>query len=82
MGKGATRNVTVVLEDEVARWARHAAAERDTSVSRFLGDLLKERMLADRGYQRAMRAALVDLAGRCHGDGRPDCPIIDELAEK
>ena len=29
-----------------------------------------------------MRAALVDLAGRCHGDGRPDCPIIDELAEK
>lgn len=30
----------------------------------------------------AMRAALVDLASRCHGDDRPDCPIIARLAEK
>jgi len=29
---------------------------------------------------QAMRAALDDLAARCHGDGRPDCPILDELA--
>ena len=36
MGKTATRNVTVVLDDEVARWARLAAAEQDTSVSRFV----------------------------------------------
>lgn len=55
MSKVATRNVTVVLENEVARWARLAAAEHDTSVSRFLGDLLKERMLADRGYETAMQ---------------------------
>jgi MerR family transcriptional regulator, copper efflux regulator len=27
----------------------------------------------------AMRRALIDLAGRCHGDDRPDCPIIDDL---
>ncbi|WP_066653552.1 MULTISPECIES: Cu(I)-responsive transcriptional regulator [Sphingomonas] len=27
-----------------------------------------------------MRAALVDLAGKCHGDDRPDCPIIDTLS--
>ena len=31
---------------------------------------------------RAMRATLVDLAENCHGDDRPDCPIIDDLAEK
>lgn len=31
---------------------------------------------------RAMRATLVDLAENCHGDDRPDCPIIDELAER
>lgn len=30
---------------------------------------------------RAMRATLMDLARRCHGDERPDCPIIDELAD-
>jgi len=29
-----------------------------------------------------MRAALVELAGRCQGDDRPDCPIIDELSER
>jgi MerR family transcriptional regulator, copper efflux regulator len=28
----------------------------------------------------AMRASLLDLAERCHGDDRPDCPIIDRLA--
>jgi Cu(I)-responsive transcriptional regulator len=29
---------------------------------------------------RAMRASLGDLARRCHGDDRPDCPILDDLA--
>lgn len=28
----------------------------------------------------AMRRTLVDLAERCHGDMRPVCPIIEELA--
>jgi MerR family copper efflux transcriptional regulator len=27
----------------------------------------------------AMRATLLDLAHRCHGDARPDCPILDQL---
>jgi len=29
---------------------------------------------------QAMRRSLVDLAEHCHGDHRPDCPIIDDLA--
>jgi len=28
---------------------------------------------------REMRRSLEHLAGSCHGDGRPDCPIIDDL---
>lgn len=28
----------------------------------------------------AMRATLAHLAGRCHGDARPDCPILEDLA--
>lgn len=28
-----------------------------------------------------MRAALVDLVGRCRGDARPDCPILDDLGD-
>lgn len=30
----------------------------------------------------AMRRSLVDLAGACHGDDRPDCPILEALAPK
>ena len=29
---------------------------------------------------KTVRAALADLSERCHGDARPDCPILDELA--
>ena len=28
-----------------------------------------------------IRRTLLDLAERCHGDHRPDCPILDELAD-
>jgi len=30
---------------------------------------------------RGMHATLADLVARCHGDSRPDCPILDELSE-
>lgn len=36
-----------------------------------------ERKIAD---LEAMRATLMDLVTRCHGDDRPDCPILDGLA--
>jgi len=29
---------------------------------------------------QAMQRSLNDLAQRCHGDDRPDCPILDDLA--
>ncbi len=29
---------------------------------------------------RAMRTSLEDLARACHGDDRPDCPILSDLA--
>ena len=29
---------------------------------------------------QSMRRTLGDLIERCHGDSRPDCPILDELA--
>jgi len=52
------RNVTVTLEEDVARWARIEAAQKETSVSRYLGELLKERMLEKGAYDGAMRRAL------------------------
>jgi MerR family transcriptional regulator, copper efflux regulator len=29
---------------------------------------------------QAMQRTLEDLAARCHGDARPECPILDDLA--
>jgi hypothetical protein len=52
------RNVTVTLEEDVAQWARIEAARQDTSVSRFLGELLKERMASQGIYEQAMTRAL------------------------
>ncbi len=52
------RNITITLEENVARWARLEAAKQDTSVSRFLARILEERMLHEDHYDRAMRRAL------------------------
>jgi len=52
------RNITVTLEDTVARWARMEAARRETSVSRLLGDILKQRMVEEDSYERSMRGFL------------------------
>jgi len=30
----------------------------------------------------AMRGTLVELAHHCHGDHRPDCPILEDLARE
>jgi hypothetical protein len=52
------KNVTITLKEEVARWARIKAAERNTSVSRFLGEMLQEKMHEEEGYRLAMEQYL------------------------
>jgi hypothetical protein len=47
------RNVTITLDEATARWARIEAARRDTSVSDFVGSMLRERMRGDLEYDRA-----------------------------
>ena len=48
------RNVTITVEDEVLRWAKVWAARHDSSVSRLLGELLRDRMRAEEAYEVAM----------------------------
>lgn len=52
------RNITITLEENVARWARLEAAKQETSVSRLLARILQERMIQQDEYGRAMRRAL------------------------
>ncbi|MGE0583453.1 MAG: hypothetical protein AB7P31_15125 [Steroidobacteraceae bacterium] len=49
------RNITISLDDETAAWARRLAAERDTSVSRLVADLLAEKRRSGEAYQAAKR---------------------------
>jgi len=52
------KNVTIKLENDVAHWSRVWAAEHDTSVSRILGDLLKQMKREKTGYSKAMQQFL------------------------
>jgi hypothetical protein len=52
------KNVTITLDEETAAWARVYAAERNISVSRLLGEILRERMHEARAYDEAMRRFL------------------------
>ena len=52
------KNVTITVDEVVARWARLEAARANTSVSRFVGDLLEERMRQDQEYDVAMERYL------------------------
>ena len=50
------KNVTITLDEETAKWARVHAAEKNVSLSRFVGELLRERMRQSREYEEAMRS--------------------------
>ena len=49
------KNVTITLDEKVAAWARVRAAEQETSVSRLVGEMLKEKMIEEESYQTSMQ---------------------------
>ena len=68
------KNVTITLDEEVARWARIRAAEKDTSVSRLVGEMLREKMLDEGNYRTSMENYLAQAARvlKKKGDKYPD----------
>lgn len=50
--------ITVAVPDELATWVRAHAAERGTSLSAMLRQMLEERMHQELGYAEAMRSFL------------------------
>ena len=55
---------------------RRASADVKRFALKHVADL--ERRIAE---LQAMRATLMELARHCHGDHRPECPILDDLAK-
>lgn len=82
----AKRNVTIALDEDLARWARVRAAERDTSVSQLVAEMIeRERKSVDRtstaSYQEAMRDFLAIKPRRLRRPGER-LPTRDEMHER
>jgi plasmid stability protein len=75
------KNVTITLEEEVARWARIRAAEQNTSVSRLVGEMLKEKMQAEEAYLLAMEEFLAEKPRVLKKPGTP-YPRREDLHER
>lgn len=52
------KNITITMEDAASEWVRIEAAKRNTSVSRWVGEMIAEKMRHDDAYGRTMREAL------------------------
>ena len=65
------------IESLLSLWSNPKRASRDVKrLAQAHADEL-ERKIAE---MQAMQRTLTDLAHRCHGDARPDCPVLDDLA--
>jgi hypothetical protein len=74
------KNVTITLDEKVARWARIRAAERDTSLSRLVGEMLREKMLEEEIYHTSMQNYLAQspLVLKKRGDKYPDREVLHD----
>lgn len=73
------RALAFPLEDVrrlLALWRDHNRASADV---RRIALAHVEALESKAQAMQAMAASLRHLAAHCHGDGRPDCPILDEL---
>ena len=63
------KNVTITLDEVTAGWARVHAAQRNISMSRFVGELLEQNMRQSREYDEAMRRFLARRPVRLKREG-------------
>lgn len=65
------------IRDLLALWQDRARASAD--VKRIASEHIEE-MRAKMRLLQEMVHTLEHLSANCHGDGRPDCPILEQLA--
>lgn len=67
------------ISDLLTLWRDKQRASQDVKelAQRHIEDI--DRKMAELA---SMRRTLAHLVHRCHGDARPDCPILDDLAGK
>lgn len=75
------KNITITLDEQAAAWARMQAAEQDMSLSRYVGEMLRDKMRHSREYEKAMRAALAQKPLDLQGPWEP-YPTREELYDR
>ena len=75
------KNVTITLDEGTAAWARVHAAEQNMSLSRFVGEVLRERMRKSREYEEAYRAWRAEKPFDLKGPWKP-YPKREELYDR
>jgi hypothetical protein len=75
------KNITVTLDDETAAWARVHAAQKNMSLSRFLGELLHNTMHESHAYEDAMQRFFSKEPFRLSGAATP-YPKREELYDR
>ena len=65
------------VADLLALWRDTSRASADVKSVAMRHIEQVERRIAE---LESIRRTLMDLTHRCHGDDRPDCPILDDLA--
>ena len=75
------KNITITLDPQAAAWARVQAAEQNVSLSRYVGEMLRDKMLHSREYEKAMREALAQKPLDLKGPWEP-YPKREELYDR
>lgn len=75
------KNVTITLDEETARWARIRAAELNTSVSRLVGEMLRDLMRDEEAYRLA-RQEYLGLKPKILKNAGTGYPRRDDLHER
>jgi hypothetical protein len=75
------RNVTITLEEDLARWVRAEADRRETSVSRLVAELLRQQMRPEDSYEAAQRQFFA-VTPRPLRQGDGPLPSRDELHDR
>ena len=75
------KNITVTLDETTAGWARTHAARRHMSLSRFIGEVLNQKMGEARAYERAMKRYLARTATPLSDPGMP-YPTREEVNDR
>ena len=52
------KNITITLDEHAAAWARVQAAEQNMSLSRYVGEMLRDKMRHSSEYSEAMKTAM------------------------